>query len=52
MHAASINDGFDAEVKSGATAMNQFVTGGSAPFIGFYYATEVDKILDCVFLVL
>ncbi|XP_047200713.1 rab3 GTPase-activating protein non-catalytic subunit isoform X2 [Girardinichthys multiradiatus] len=40
MKNASILGGFHASVKGSPPAMNQFVTVGSGPYTGFYYAVE------------
>ena len=49
MHSVCILDGHNADVKSGSAAMYQFAAGGAAPFVGFYYATEVSVLLDLCF---
>ena len=47
MQSACIHDGFNADVKSGSAAIYQYAAGGTTPFMGFYYATEVSgKIFD------
>lgn len=41
MRTASILGGFQAEIRGSAPAMSCFVTVGSSPYAGFYYAIEV-----------
>lgn len=41
MKNASILGGFNASVKGSPPAMSQYVTVGSGPYTGFYYAIEV-----------
>lgn len=41
MKNASVLGGFNATVKGSPPAMSQYITVGSGPYTGFYYAVEV-----------
>ena len=43
LKAASMLGGVKAAVKTSPPAMNVFMTSGSGPYVGFFYAIEVSK---------
>lgn len=46
MKTASTIGGFNAAIKNNPPAMSQYITVGSNPFTGFFYALEVKNLLS------